>query len=215
MPTLYSAQVPAGYSTSQTGGPAYDVARKSWEEGNKAAKDRRGGDSAMPYIISASLADGFPIVGWMGTVIHVLFWIWSLIMDAIIIGNTGGKSSGDDATAHADASLHQCGWFSLVFTVIGFATLLSICFTHWCTNGIADGGIPPFWLTILKGSVKFTLALAFYILIVSNDGKAAGAKTEHVWYWIVLLNLIGKVYLTTAIEANVFYAGPFGMAKRA
>lgn len=63
MPTLYSAQVPAGYSTSQTGGPAYDAAKRGWEDGNKAAKDRRGGDSAMPYIISASLADGFPIVG--------------------------------------------------------------------------------------------------------------------------------------------------------
>ena len=46
MPTLYSAQVPAGYSTSQTGGPAYDAAKRGWEEGNKAAKDRRGGDSA-------------------------------------------------------------------------------------------------------------------------------------------------------------------------
>lgn len=44
MPTLYSAQVPAGYSTSQTGGPAYDAAKRGWEEGNKAAKQK--GDSA-------------------------------------------------------------------------------------------------------------------------------------------------------------------------
>lgn len=204
MPTLYSAQVPAGYSTSQTGGPAYDAAKRGWEDGNKAAKDRRGGDSAMPYIISASLADGFPIVGWMGTVVHVLFWIWSLIMDAIILGNTGGNT--------ADAALHQYGWFSLVFTVIGFATLLSVCFTHWCTNGIADGGIPPFWLTILKGSVNFTLALAFFMLWSTTPASNGDA---HAWRWIVLLNFIGKMYLTTAIEANVHYAGPFGMAKRA
>lgn len=158
----------------------------------------------MPYIISASLADGFPIVGWMGTVVHVLFWIWSLIMDAIILGNTGGNT--------ADAALHQYGWFSLVFTVIGFATLLSVCFTHWCTNGIADGGIPPFWLTILKGSVNFTLALAFFMLWSTTPASNGDA---HAWRWIVLLNFIGKMYLTTAIEANVHYAGPFGMAKRA
>lgn len=205
MPTLYSAQVPAGYSTSQTGGPAYDVYKKSWEEGNAAAKNRRDGDSVMPYIISASLADGFPVVGWIGTVIHVLFWFWSIIMDAIVLWNTGKDS--------ADAALHQYGWFSLVFTVLGFGTLLSICFTHWCTNGIADGGIPPFWLTILKGSVFFTLALAFFMLgpntPVSMNGDA------HAWRWIVALNLIGKVYLNTALEANVHYAGPFGMAKRA
>ena len=140
----------------------------------------------------------------MGTVIHVLFWIWSIIMDAIVLGNTGSNT--------ADGALHQYGWFSLVFTVIGFATLLSICFTHWCTNGIADGGIPPFWLTILKGSVKFTLLLAFFMLW---SGTPASNGDGLAWRWIVLLNLIGKVYLNTAIEANVHYAGPFGMAKKA
>lgn len=47
MPTLYSAQVPAGYSTSQTGGPAYDAAKNSWERANAGNVDkRRTGDSA-------------------------------------------------------------------------------------------------------------------------------------------------------------------------
>ena len=145
------------------------------------------------------------VAGWIGTFFHVCFWFWSGILDAIILGHTAGDTVGEPA-------LHQAGWFSLVFTIIGFITLLSICFTHWCTPGIADGGIPPFWLTILKGSVKFTLFLAFYMLW---SAKPSGAEDMHVWKWIVLLNLSGKVYLNTAIEANVFYAGPFGMAKRA
>lgn len=123
-------------------------------------------------------------------------------MDAIVLGHTAGDGT-------TDPGLHQAGWFSLVFTVIGFVTLLSICFTHWCTNGIADGGIPPFWLTVLKGSIKFTLLLAFYMLWSVTPAGTVG----HVWKWIVMLNLIGKVYLNTALEANVQYAGPFGMAK--
>ncbi len=120
MPTLYSAQVPAGYNTANTG-------KVSWEQAaTKATKVH----SWLPYIVSGPLSDGYRVVGTIGALVHILFWVLSLVMDGLLV------SRGDAATAAAGMKLSI---FSLVFTLIGFVTLLVIVVTHIATTGIKDG----------------------------------------------------------------------------
>ena len=40
-----------------------------------------------------------------------------------------------------------------------------MCITHWATDGIKDGAIPPFLITLLTGSVKITIGIALVLLI--------------------------------------------------
>ena len=134
MPTLYSAQVPAGYNTAHTG-------KVSWEQAaTKAVKSV----SWLPYIVSGPLSDGYRVVGTIGALVHVLFWVMSLVMDGLLV------SRGDDA---APAGL-KLSIFSLVFTLIGFLTLLVIVITHVATSGIKDGAC------LLSPSPSVALVLA-------------------------------------------------------
>ena len=126
MPTLYSAQVPAGYNTANTG-------KVSWEQ---AATKATKAVSWLPYIVSGPLSDGYRVVGTIGALVHVLFWVLSLVMDGLLV------SRGDAATPMTDTGL-QFSIFSLIFTLIGFVTLLVIVVTHVATSGIKDGACLP------------------------------------------------------------------------
>ena len=127
MPTLYSAQVPAGYNTANTG-------KVSWEQAaTKATKVH----SWLPYIVSGPLSDGYRVVGTIGALVHVLFWILSLVMDGLLVSRMG---EGTGVT-HQDGLNFSI--FSLVFTLIGFVTLLVIVITHIATTGIKDGACLP------------------------------------------------------------------------
>lgn len=121
MPTLYSAQVPAGYNTAHTG-------KVSWEQ---AATKATKAVSWLPYIVSGPLSDGYRVVGTIGALVHVLFWVMSLVMDGLLV------SRGDNAHANGDGL--NFAIFSLVFTLVGFLTLLVIVITHVATSGIKDG----------------------------------------------------------------------------
>ena len=139
MPTLYSAQVPAGYNTANTG-------KVSWEQAaTKATKVH----SWLPYIVSGPLSDGYRVVGTIGALVHVLFWVMSLVMDGILV------SRGDSTTFASDTGLNF-SIFSLVFTLIGFVTLLVICVTHIATTGIKDGACLP----LASPSIALVLAPA-------------------------------------------------------
>ncbi len=127
MPTLYSAQVPAGYNTANTG-------KVSWEQAaTKATKVH----SWLPYIVSGPLSDGYRVVGTIGALVHVLFWVLSLVMDALLV------SRGDSAAGWSPDTGLNFSIFSLVFTLIGFVTLLVIVVTHIATTGIKDGACLP------------------------------------------------------------------------
>ena len=80
--------------------------------------------------MSGPLSDGYRVVGTIGALVHVLFWVMSLVMDGLLV------SRGDYGTAAAGMKLSI---FSLVFTLIGFVTLLVIVITHVATSGIKDG----------------------------------------------------------------------------
>lgn len=196
MPTLYSAQVPAGYNTAHTG-------KVSWEQAaTKAVKSV----SWLPYIVSGPLSDGYRVVGTIGALVHVLFWVMSLVMDGLLV------SRGDDA---APAGL-KLSIFSLVFTLIGFLTLLVIVITHVATSGIKDGGIPPFLLTLVTGSVKITVGLMLVLLVamMSGGGYDSTGHTDpmHAWHeqrWILLLSFIAKIYVSEALASNINYSGSY------
>lgn len=207
MPTLYSAQVPAGYGTQSTGKMS-----NSWE--GRATSDTKS-SKYLPYIVSGPLSDGMWIVGTIGAIVHILFWIFSIVCDGLLV------SRGDSAGGWpADTGL-QFSIFSLIFTLIGFVTLLVITIIHWATDGIKDGGIPPFLITILTGSVKVTLGLALVLLI--NIGFAAyytppagTVDTDHAHHeqrWIVFLSFVAKTYVMTALASNIQYAGSFADRK--
>ena len=126
MPTLYSAQVPAGYNTANTG-------KVSWEQAaTKATKVH----SWLPYIVSGPLSDGYRVVGTIGALVHVLFWVLSLVMDGLLVSRMEGGSPGQNDGLNYSI-------FSLVFTLIGFVTLLVIVITHVATSGIKDGACLP------------------------------------------------------------------------
>ena len=166
MPTLYSAQVPAGYGTQSTGKMS-----NSWE--GRATSDTKS-SKYLPYIVSGPLSDGMWIVGTIGAIVHILFWIFSIVCDGLLV------SRGDAAADHG----LQFAIFSLIFTLIGFVTLLVITIIHWATDGIKDGGIPPFLITILTGSVKVTLG--WWLQPDRSDNGAY--KFRYIRYWDHLQN---------------------------
>ena len=203
MPTLYSAQVPAGYGTQSTGKMS-----NSWE--GRATSDTKS-SKYLPYIVSGPLSDGMWIVGTIGAIVHVLFWIFSIVCDGLLV------SRGDAAADHG----LQFAIFSLIFTLIGFVTLLVITIIHWATDGIKDGGIPPFLVTILNGSVYVTIGIALVFLIGTSGyshfqtaaDDATPAHTNHEQRWIYMLNFVSKVYVMTALASNIQYAGAFADRK--
>lgn len=198
MPTLYSAQVPAGYNTAHTG-------KVSWEQ---AATKATKAVSWLPYIVSGPLSDGYRVVGTIGALVHVLFWVMSLVMDGILV------SRGDAATG--DTGL-QLSIFSLIFTLLGFLTLLVIVITHVATSGIKDGGIPPFLLTLVTGSVKIAAGIAFVFLLNLHyagyysppAGTVDMVHANHEQRWIVVLSFIAKVYVSEALASNIQYSGSY------
>ena len=130
MPTLYSAQVPAGYNTSATG------KQNTWQDrGTEGAYTQRSA-KWLPYIVSGPLSDGMWIVGTIGALVHVLFWVFSIVCDGLLVSR--GGSSTELAADGLNFSI-----FSLIFTLIGFVTLLVVCVTHWATDGIKDGACLP------------------------------------------------------------------------
>lgn len=196
MPTLYSAQVPAGYNTAHTG-------KVSWEQ---AATKATKAVSWLPYIVSGPLSDGYRVVGTIGALVHVLFWVMSLVMDGLLV-------SRGDAAAAAGLKLSI---FSLVFTLVGFLTLLVIVITHVATSGIKDGGIPPFLLTLVTGSVKITVGLMLVLLVAMMSGmgydSTGHTDTAHAWHeqrWILLLSFIAKMYVSEALASNINYSGSY------
>ena len=201
MPTLYSAQVPAGYGTQSTGKMA-----NSWE--GRATKPTKA-TKFLPYIVSGPLSDGMWIVGTIGAIVHVLFWIFSIVCDGLLV------SRGDSAVGWGPDTGLQFSIFSLVFTLIGFVTLLVITIIHWATDGIKDGGIPPFLITILNGSVYVTIGIAFAFMIgIAGAVYHTPTGDDHAHFnheqrWVVFLNFISKLYVMTALASNIQYAGPF------
>lgn len=204
--TLYSAQVPAGYNTASTGKV------NTWSDrGTEGAYTQRSA-KWLPYIVSGPLSDGMWIVGTIGAIVHVLMWVFSIVMDGLLV------SRGDGGLWGADTGL-QFAIFSLIFTLLGFVTLLVICITHWATDGIKDGAIPPFLITLLTGSVKITVGIALVFLIYIATGTmhtATGddlAHYSHEQRWIVVLNFVAKTYVATALAANIQYSGSFSDRK--
>lgn len=202
MPTLYSAQVPAGYGTQSTGKMS-----NSWE--GRATSDTKT-SKYLPYIVSGPLSDGMWIVGTIGAIVHILFWIFSIVCDGLLV------SRGDAAADHG----LQFAIFSLIFTLIGFVTLLVITIIHWATDGIKDGGIPPFLVTILNGSVYVTIGIALVTLVnigavgwYDASGAVDSAHAHHEQRWIVFLNFVSKLYVMTALASNIQYAGAFADRK--
>ena len=131
MPTLYSAQVPAGYNTSATG------KQNTWQDrGTEGAYTQRSA-KWLPYIVSGPLSDGMWIVGTIGAIVHVLMWVFSLVCDGLLV------SRGDSAGGWGSDTGLQFAIFSLIFTLIGFVTLLVVVITHWATDGIKDGACLP------------------------------------------------------------------------
>ena len=193
MPTLYSAQVPAGYNTAHTG-------KVSWEQ---AATKATKAVSWLPYIVSGPLSDGYRVVGTIGALVHVLFWVMSLVMDGILVSRMeGGTNMTDDGL--------NFSIFSLVFTLVGFLTLLVIVITHVATSGIKDGGIPPFLLTLVTGSVKITIGLGFVMLVnIMLHYIAADSHAHHEQRWILMLSFIAKIYVSEALAANINYSGSY------
>ncbi len=118
--TLYSAQVPAGgYNTASTGKV------NTWSDrGTEGAYTQRSA-KWLPYIVSGPLSDGMWIVGTIGALVHVLFWIFSIVCDGLLVSR--GSSDGGWGS---DTGL-QFAIFSLIFTLLGFVTLLVVCITHW------------------------------------------------------------------------------------
>ena len=207
MPTLYSAQVPAGYNTASTG-------KISWEQAATNAKSStKLGAAGLPYLVSGPLSDKFWGIGIVGAVIHVLFWIFSLVIDALLV------SRGDSgATPFSAASGFTFALASLIFTVLGLLVLLVIVITHWATQGIADGAIPPFLTTLVTGSVKITVALALVLLVniltgagyaQIGDTDAAKAHSAHEQRWLLMLSLIAKVFLSEILANNIFWGGSY------
>lgn len=200
MPTLYSAQVPAGYNTAHTG-------KVSWEQ---AATKATKAVSWLPYIVSGPLSDGYRVVGTIGALVHVLFWVMSLVMDGLLV------SRGDSAAGWSPDTGLNFSIFSLVFTLVGFLTLLVIVITHVATSGIKDGGIPPFLLTLVTGSVKITIGLMLILLIhVPSAGgydATGAADATHAWHeqrWILILSFLAKVYVSEALASNIQYSGSY------
>lgn len=204
MPTLYSAQVPAGYNTASTG-------KISWEQAATNAKSStKLGAAGLPYLVSGPLSDKFWGIGIVGAVIHVLFWIFSLVIDALLV------SRGDSGAVWHAASGFTFALACLIFTILGLLVLLVIVITHWATQGIADGAIPPFLTTLVTGSVKITVALtlALVVNLVPGAGYAAGADmdADHAWHeqrWLLMLSLIAKVFLTEILANNIFWGGSY------
>lgn len=206
--TLYSAQVPAGgYNTASTGKV------NTWSDrGTEGAYTQRSA-KWLPYIVSGPLSDGMWIVGTIGAIVHVLFWVFSIVMDGLLV------SRGDSAGGWGSDTGLQFAIFSLIFTILGFVTLLVVCITHWATDGIKDGAIPPFLITLLTGSVKITVGIALVLLIGVGGAvyhTATGADLAHYNHeerWIVVLNFISKTYVMTALNANIQYSGAFADRK--
>ena len=207
MPTLYSAQVPAGYNTSATG------KQNTWSDrGTEGAYTQRS-SKWLPYIVSGPLSDGMWIVGTIGALIHVLMWVFSIVMDGLLV------SRGDSTGGWGSDTGLQFAIFSLIFTLLGFVTLLVVCITHWATDGIKDGAIPPFLITLLTGSVKITIGIAL-VLLIGIGGAVYHTPTgddlmhySHEQRWVVLLNFISKTYVMTALAANIQYSGSFSDRK--
>lgn len=130
--TLYSAQVPAGgYNTASTGKV------NTWSDrGTEGAYTQRSA-KWLPYIVSGPLSDGMWIVGTIGAIVHVLMWVFSIVMDGLLV------SRGDSAGGFGPDTGLQFAIFSLIFTLLGFVTLLVVCITHWATDGIKDGACLP------------------------------------------------------------------------
>jgi len=130
--TLYSAQVPAGgYNTASTGKV------NTWSDrGTEGAYTQRSA-KWLPYIVSGPLSDGMWIVGTVGALVHVLFWVFSIVCDGLLV------SRGDSAGGWGSDTGLQFAIFSLIFTILGFVTLLVVCITHWATDGIKDGACLP------------------------------------------------------------------------
>jgi len=204
--TLYAAQVPAGYNTASTGKV------NTWNDrGTEGAYTQRS-SKWLPYIVSGPLSDGMWIVGTIGAIVHVLMWVFSLVMDGLLVSR-GDAAMGDNGL--------QFAIFSLIFTLLGFVTLLVICVTHWATSGIKDGAIPPFLITLLTGSVKITLGLALVLLINLGFtgyyspplGTVDMNHANHEQRWIVVLNFVAKTYVATALAANIQYSGSYSDRK--
>ena len=206
--TLYSAQVPAGgYNTASTGKV------NSWDSRATESAYTQRSRNWLPYIVSGPLSDGMWIVGTIGALVHVLMWVFSIVMDGLLV------SRGDSAGGWGSDTGLQFAIFSLIFTLIGFVTLLVICITHWATDGIKDGAIPPFLITLLTGSVKITIGIAL-VLLIGIGGAVYHTPTgddlmhySHEQRWIVLLNFISKTYVATALAANIQYSGSFADRK--
>lgn len=204
MPTLYSAQVPAGYNTASTG-------KISWEQAATNAKSStKLGAAGLPYLVSGPLSDKFWGIGIVGAVVHVLFWIFSLVIDALLVsrGNSGAEWGAASGFTYALACL--------IFTILGLLVLLVIVVTHWATQGIADGAIPPFLTTLVTGSVKITVALtlALVIMMMQSTGYEAGADMDaahakHEQRWLLMLSLIAKVFLSEILANNIFWGGSY------
>mgnify|MGYP004286551809 FL=1 len=205
--TLYAAQVPAGYNTASTGKV------NTWNDRATEGAYTQRSSKWLPYIVSGPLSDGMWIVGTIGAIVHVLMWVFSLVMDGLLV------SRGDSAGGWGSDTGLQFAIFSLIFTLLGFVTLLVICVTHWATSGIKDGAIPPFLITLLTGSVKITIGIAL-VLLIGIGGAVYHTPTgddlmhySHEQRWIVILNFVSKTYVATALAANIQYSGSYADRK--
>ena len=160
-------------------------------------------------------------VGFIGTVLHVVAWLCALIFDIVLVTQI------DSTQAPGAFTFWLWGFITLM---IGFVVLLGATIVHAFASEerkFAEGGAPPFMMTLFIGGAQISLTLTILQMIATLGGsnsdflwinasltvteredKLASMRNLLVW------TMISKVYIVQFLKNNQEWAGPANELKK-
>ena len=175
----------------------------------------------VPYFVSGPLSRS-GMVGFVGTVLHVLAWVLAIVFDSII-----------GAAIHQDTSPGAFTYWlwGILTLAIGLVALLMVTILHATMDSykIPEGGAPPFLMTMFIGGAQISLMLTVLQMIASSSNAPefnlqsntthATGTTEYkdernAQRNLMVWSMIAKVYIVQFLKNNQEWAGPAGELKK-
>ena len=174
----------------------------------------------VPYFVSGPLSRS-GMVGFVGTVLHVLAWVLAIVFDTIV-GAAIHQESSPGAFTY---------WLWGILTLaIGLVALLMVTILHATMDSykIPEGGAPPFLMTMFIGGAQISLVLTILQMIASSSGSTGDFDLQgnssltgdertderNAQRNLMVWSMIAKVYIVQFLKNNQEWAGPAGELKK-
>lgn len=150
--------------------------------------------------------------------LHVAAWLCAIIFDIVLVTKI------DSTNAPGAFTFWIWGFVTLL---IGFAVLLTATLVHAVSSEerkFAEGGAPPFMMTLFIGGAQISLTLTILQMIATLNG----IDSDYLWINETLVRkdelaflrnllvwtMICKVYIVQFLKNNQEWAGPANELKK-